>query len=93
MVMLRPEEWVVVRNCGWLHEADVLVAVLDAEGIDAFIPDGHMAAIRPELIGWFSGIRVMVPASQLALAHEALSVEEDVPLPGRGMLMGGDDWY
>lgn len=91
MVMLRPDEWVVVRNCGWMYEADVLVAVLHAEGIDAFIPDAHMAAIRPELIGFFGGVRVMVPASQLALAHEALVEEEPAPLPGRGMLMGDHD--
>lgn len=89
--MLRADDWVVVRNCGWLFEADVLVAVLHGQGIDAFIPDAHMAAIRPELIGFMGGIRVLVPSSQLALAHEAL-VEEapEEPLPARGMLMG--DW-
>jgi hypothetical protein len=92
MVMLRPDEWVVVRNCGWLHEADVIVAVLDAQGIDAFIPDSHMASIRPELIGITSGIRVLVRASELELAREVLSAEAEVELPGRGMLMGDDDW-
>lgn len=92
MVMLRPEEWVVVRNCGWLYEADVIVAVLDAEGIDAFIPDSHMASIRPELSGFLGGIRVLVRASELELAREALAEEEEAALPGRGMLMGDDDW-
>ena len=90
MVMLRPEDWVVVRNCGWLYEADVIVAELQAEGIDAFIPDAHLASIRPELIGFMGGIRVLVRASDLDLANEVLAadvVEED-ELPGRGMLMG-----
>ena len=92
MVMLRPEEWVVVRNCAWLHEADVIAAVLDAQGIDAFIPDAHMAAIRPELSSFIGGVRVLVPASQLALAHEALAIAPEEELPGRGMLMGDADW-
>lgn len=92
MVMLRPEEWVVVRNCGWLHEADVFAAVLNAQGIDAFIPDAHMASIRPELITYMGGVRVLVRASELELAHEALAVVEDEELPGRGMLMGDADW-
>ena len=35
------------------------------------------------------GVRVLVPASQLALAHEALATVPDEELPGRGML-GGD---
>jgi hypothetical protein len=92
MVMLRADDWVVVRNCGWLFEADVLVAVLHGQGIDAFmfIPDAHMAAIRPELIGFMGGIHVLVPSSQLALAHEALVEEAPDPLPARGMLMA--DW-
>lgn len=94
MIMLRAENWVVVRNCGWLHEADVIVAVLDAEGIDAFIPDANMACIRPELIGFMGGIRVLVRASDLALARERLAMEEEEEdeLPGRGMLMGDADW-
>lgn len=95
MVMLRPEEWVVVRNCWWLYEADVIAAVLDAAGIDAFIPDAHFASVRPELSGYMGGIRVLVRASELELAQEALTVvqEEPEPLPGRGMLMGDDDPY
>ncbi|HEU0301771.1 MAG TPA: DUF2007 domain-containing protein [Longimicrobium sp.] len=90
MVMLRPDEWVVVRNCGWLYEADVIAAVLDAQGIDAFIPDSHMASIRPELSSFIGGIRVLVPASQLHLANEALAAVAEEELPGRGMLMGDE---
>ena len=92
MVMLRPEEWVVVRNCGWVHEAHVIVAVLEAEGIDTFIPDSHMASIRPELSGALGGIRVLVRQTDLELAHEILSAEAEEELPGRGMLMGDVDW-
>lgn len=92
MVMLPPEEWVVVRNCAWLHEADVIAAVLRAADIDAFIPDAHMASIRPELSGFIGGVRVLVRASELELANEILDAGvEDEELPGRGMLMG-DAW-
>lgn len=92
MVLPRPEEWVVVRNCAWLHEAHVIAAVLDAHEIDVFIPDEHMAAIRPELSGFIGGVRVLVLASQLALAEEALATTAEEELPGRGMLMGDADW-
>lgn len=90
--MLRPEEWVVVRNCGWLHEADVIAAVLDAHDIDVFIPDVHITSVRPELAGFIGGIRVLVRESDLELAREVLEVEEEDELPGRGMLMGDADW-
>ncbi|HEY0017068.1 MAG TPA: DUF2007 domain-containing protein [Longimicrobium sp.] len=93
MVMPRPEEWVVVRNCGWLHEAHVIVAVLEAEGIDTFLPDSHVAGIRPELSGALGGIRVLVRESDLELAHEILSAEAETELPDHGMLMDDDDSY
>jgi hypothetical protein len=86
MVMLRSEGWVVVRNCAWVHEADVIVAVLETEGIETFVPDSHMASIRPELSGALGGIRVLVRESDLELAREALAVEEaEEDFPGRGM--------
>lgn len=90
--MLRADDWVLARNCGWLHEADVIVAVLHAHGIDAFIPDAVMASMRPEFISFTSGVRVLVRSSQLELARAVLAAEEAVALPGRGMLMGDDDW-
>lgn len=92
MVMLRAEEWVVVRNCGFMHEADLVAAVLDAHGIDAFIPDAHVASVQPMLTNFIGGIRVLVRESELELAREALAVEEEVDLPGREMPMVDDDW-
>ncbi|WP_420130032.1 DUF2007 domain-containing protein [Longimicrobium sp.] len=66
------DEWVVLRNCDYMHEAELIVAELDAEGIDTFVPDSHMASIRPELSGALGGIRVLVRASDLEEANEAL---------------------
>jgi hypothetical protein len=91
MVMLRAEEWVEVRNCGFMHEADLVVAVLDAHGIDTFIPDQYTAVNRLTVGGSIRGIRVLVRESDLELAREALAVEEEEDLPGRGMQMGDDD--
>jgi cadmium resistance protein CadD (predicted permease) len=65
------DEWVVVRNCGYMHEAELIVAVLDAEGIDAFIPDAQMAG-GIGLTGLIQGVRVLVRASDLEEANEAL---------------------
>jgi hypothetical protein len=70
------DEWVVVRNCGYMYEAELIVAVLDAEGIDAFIPDAQMAGG----IGFtvlIQGVRVLVRASDLEEAHEKLLVWHD----------------
>ena len=92
MVMPRSEEWVVVRNCAWVHEADVIVAVLETEGIETFVPDSHMSSIRPELSGALGGVRVLVRESDLELAHEILAAEEETELPDGGMPMGDDHW-
>jgi hypothetical protein len=89
--MLRPEEWVVVRNCGFTYEADLIVAVLDAHEIDTFVPDSHMASIRPELIGAIGGIRVLVRESDLERAREVLAAEEEEDLPGRGIPIADAD--
>jgi hypothetical protein len=93
MVMPRPEEWVVVRNCWWLHEAHLIVAVLETEGIETFVPDSHVASIRPELSGALGGIRVLVRESDLELAHEILSSEAETDHSDPGMLMDDDDAY
>ncbi|HEX6367938.1 MAG TPA: DUF2007 domain-containing protein [Longimicrobium sp.] len=80
---MRAEEWVVVRNCGFMHEAELIVAVLDAEGIDAFIPDAQMAG-STGLTGLTGGVRVLVRESDLELARERLQAEEEEELPEAG---------
>lgn len=70
------DEWLVVRNCGYMHEAELIVAVLDAEGIDAFIPDAQMAG-GIGLTGLIQGVRVLVRASDLEEANETLLAVSD----------------
>ena len=67
------DELVTVRNCNWLHEAELVKSVLDAEGIDADIPDAYMAGVQPALGAAIGGIRVTVRSSDLERAQQALA--------------------
>jgi len=67
------EDWVEVQNCNWLHEASVLVSVLEADGIE--VSDAHTLGARPELSAALGGVRVLVHASDLARAREVLAAE------------------
>ncbi len=64
---------VQIRNCGWLHEAQLIVSVLAAEGIEAFVPDAYTLGARPELSTALGGVRVLVRASELQRAEDALA--------------------
>jgi len=67
------DELVTVRNCNYLHEAEFIKSLLDADGIDAEIPDQYMAGVQPGLGGTIGGIRVTVRSSDLERAQEALA--------------------
>jgi hypothetical protein len=84
------DEWVVLRNCGYMHEAELIVAVLDAEGIDAFLPDAQMAG-GTGFTNLIQGVRVLVRASDLEAANEALAaVDEEDPAADQGEPMVDD---
>jgi hypothetical protein len=67
------DQWVEIRNCYWLHEAQFVASVLAAEGIEALLPDAHMLGVRPELALALGGARVLVRASDLERARDVLS--------------------
>jgi hypothetical protein len=68
------EELVTVRNCNYLHEAEFIKSVLDADGIDADIPDAYMAGVQPALgVMGTGGIRVRVRSSDLEKAQQTLA--------------------
>jgi hypothetical protein len=67
------EQWVQVQNCNWLHEANFIVSVLEAEGIEAFVPDAYTLGARPDLTPALGGIRVLVRASEIDRARKALA--------------------
>jgi hypothetical protein len=67
------DDWVEVHNCNWLHEASLVVAVLEADGIETFMPDSYTLGARPELSAALGGVRVLVRASDLERAREVLA--------------------
>jgi len=64
---------VTIRNCNWLHQAELFKSVLEAEGIDAEIPDAYMAGVQPALGGAIGGIRLVVRSSDLERAEQTLA--------------------
>jgi hypothetical protein len=72
---------VAVRHCMWLHEAHLIVSVLEAEGIEATIPDAYTLGARPELANALGGVRVLVRASDLDRANEVLAAVEETGPP------------
>lgn len=62
------DEWVVIRNCNWLHEAHVIKSVLKGDGIEARIPDEHALGVQPGI----GAVRVLVRASELEGAAAVL---------------------
>ena len=69
------DNWTVVRNCSWLHEAELLKSVLASEGIDAQIPDQFALGVEPAFSA-FGGVRLMVPTVALERATEILAATE-----------------
>lgn len=70
------QEWTVVRNCSWLHEAEFVKSLLESEGIDAQIPDEFTIGVDPGYINMLGGVRVMVPTGELTRATEILETSE-----------------
>lgn len=70
------DEWVVVRNCNWLHEAHVIKSVLKADGITARIPDEHAHGVQPGI----GAVRVSVRSIDVERAIDVLnSVADRLP--------------
>ena len=70
------EQWVTVRTCIWGHEADLLRSVLEGSGMEVFVPDEHVGALRPHLLLGTGGVRVQVRASDVGRATELLDALE-----------------
>ena len=67
------DELVTVRNCNWLHDAEFIKSVLDADGIHAEIPDEYIAGVQPALGAAIGGVRVLVRSSDLERAQRTLA--------------------
>lgn len=73
------QDWVAVRHCNWLHEAEFVKSLLESEGLDVQIPDEYAVGVNPGYTNMFGGIRVMVHADQLARANDVLKTAEPEP--------------
>jgi hypothetical protein len=65
-------EWVEVRNCPWLHEAQFLKSVLDGAGIEAFIPNEQTLGVQPLYANMLGGAQLLVHPDDLERATELL---------------------
>ncbi|NQU41385.1 MAG: DUF2007 domain-containing protein [Lentisphaerae bacterium] len=74
---------VTLITANWIAEADALCTLLEADGIQAFIPDQSAVAANPLLANAFGGIRVQVDESDLPRAREILANTR--PAPARGL--------
>lgn len=70
------DNWVVIRACNALHEAELLRSALAADGIVARIPDQHTIGVHPGATFALGGVRVMVPRADLTRAEEVLAEGE-----------------
>jgi hypothetical protein len=67
------DEWVTVRTCVWGHQADLVRSLLEGSGMEVFVPDEHVATLRPNLLLGTDGVRVQVRASDVDRALEILN--------------------
>lgn len=75
MTRQRTSEPVTIRTCRDLQEAQVVRAMLEAGGIQAFIPDENVATLYPAQVLDTHGVRVQVAAEDAELANELLEHE------------------
>ncbi len=70
------DDWVLIRRCAFVHEAEFLKSVLDAAGIDATIPDEHTLAINPGYVPMFGGVRLLVRHRDRQQADQVLNAAD-----------------
>jgi hypothetical protein len=73
---------VEVWNCAWLHEAQFLKSVLEADGIGVWLPDEHTLAVGPHLGAALGGVRLLVPEDDAERAREILASAGTSPVDG-----------
>jgi hypothetical protein len=69
-----PSAIVTLTRCGELTTAQLLRGRLDAEGIECFIPDEHLAAQTWHLTRAIGGIRVQVRQVDMERAQQVLAL-------------------
>ena len=68
-----PGEWVEIRNCAWLHEAQLLRSVLADEGIESFIPGERALDVQPFHFPAQGGVPLLVRPGDVERANKVLA--------------------
>ena len=68
-------ELVTIRTCNDVQEAQLVRSMLEAGGIQAFIPDENAAGLYPPTVLDTGGVRVQVSSEDVDLAKELLERE------------------
>ena len=70
------DEPVTIRTCRDVQEAQLIRSMLEAGGIQAFIPDENTASLYPSQVLDTNGVRVLVAAADAGRARELLDHED-----------------
>lgn len=70
-------EWVILRRCFRLSEAQIVKSILEADGLEVLLPDEHLLGIEPGAETALGGARVMVRAADLDHARGILLAMDD----------------
>jgi hypothetical protein len=73
------DEFVTIHNSIYLHEAEFIKSVLEADGIEAVIPDAFTVGVDPALSVPLGGIRVQVLKQDAERARATLRAVIDQP--------------
>jgi hypothetical protein len=65
-------EWVEIRVCAWLHEAQFLKSVLNAAGIEVRIPNEQTLGVQPLYGNLLGGAKILVARDDVERASELL---------------------
>ena len=74
-------QWTELRTCAFLHEAEFFKSLLEAEGIEVFLPDEYTLGVDPGLAPGFGGVHLLVRAEDVSRAREVLESASDAPAP------------
>lgn len=64
--------WTELRTCAFLHEAEFFKSLLEAEGIEVYLPDEYTLGVDPGLAPGFGGVRILVRDDDLPRARGVL---------------------
>ena len=68
-------EWVEIRRCTWLHQAELIRSVLESAGLEVLIPNEHTIGVEPLLGIGLGGVPLLVRPSDAERAEKLLELD------------------